>query len=113
MQVNPGELDKQIQIIKKALAEKNENGFPIIEESVVRKCWAKVSQISGKKLINTSNDASYEFSNTKVRFLVRYSNTKIDNKMIIKFRGKEYNIKYVNEYGYSKEYIEIWTELCE
>ena len=40
MNINPGELNKKIQIIK--IQEKQDkDGFPVLSESVVRECFAK------------------------------------------------------------------------
>lgn len=108
MHVNPGELSKKIQIIKKEETQ-NENGFPVAADHIVRTCWAKYSNTSGTEILK----AGTEFSSAKARFLVRYSPTEIDTDMFVRYAGKDYNIEYVNPYGDSKAYIEIWTSLKE
>lgn len=108
MNVNPGELNKKIQIIKKEESQ-NENGFLIAEDKVIRTCYAKYSNTSGIEIIK----AGTEFSSAKMRFLVRYSPTEIDTDMFVRYAGKDYNIEYINPYGDSKEYLEIWTSLKE
>ena len=110
MYVNPGELNKEIQIIQKISRGTNSNGFPLAEEEkIVRTCHAKVSNTSGSELIR----ANSEFSQAKKRFLVRYSEKEISTDMIIRYQGKDHDIKYINPYGDNKEYLEIWTEITE
>lgn len=108
MNVNPGELNKKIQIIKKEEMQ-NENGFPVVTDKVVRTCFAKYSNTSGTEILK----AGTEFSSAKARFLVRYSPIVIDTDMFVRYAGKDYNIEYVNPYGDSREYLEIWTGLKE
>lgn len=108
MNVNPGELNKKIQIIKKEETQ-NENGFPIPDDKVIRTCFAKYSNTSGTEIIK----AGTEFSSAKMRFLVRYSPIQIDTDMFVRYAGKDYNIEYINPYGDNREYLEIWTSLTE
>lgn len=110
MYVNPGELNKQIQIIQLISEGMNSNGFPITPtEKMIRKCWAKVSNTSGTEIIK----ANSEFSQAKKRFLIRYSGKEINTDMIVRYHGKDHDIKYINPYGDNKEYLEIWTEIAE
>lgn len=108
MNINPGELNKKIQIIKIGEMQ-DENGFPIPSESVVRACFARYSKTSGSELFK----AGTEFSDAKARFLVRYSPVEINTDMFVRYAGKDYDIEYINPYGDSKEYMEIWTSLRE
>ena len=110
MYVNPGKLDKRISIVSINVSdETDDNGFPIKEKKTVRTCFAQLSNTSGTEI----QKANSEFSEAKQRFLVRYTNTVINTDMIVRYNSKEYNIVYVNPYGDSKEYMEIWTELSE
>lgn len=109
MYINPGELNKKIQIIQMKNNGFNKNGFPQPSETVIRSCRAKVTNTSGSELLK----ANSEFSEAKKRFLIRYTSTEINTDMIIRYKGKDYDIKYVNTYGDGKGYIEIWTEISE
>lgn len=109
MYVNPGELDKKIQIILLDQTAVNSNGIVQPAETLVRSCWAKVSNTSGCEL----QKANSEFSEAKKRFLVRYTDVDINTDMVIRYRGKDHDIEYVNPYGDNKEYLEIWTKLEE
>lgn len=108
MQVNPGELDKKIQIVRFIKTE-DADGFDTAEEEVVRRCWAKVSNTSGTEMIK----ANAEFAEVKKRFLVRASGALIDTDMAVKYHGKLYGIVYINNYSDDNEYLEIWTEMKE
>ena len=109
MNVNPGELNKRIQIIRYT-ESKNANGFPTGKTgTVVRTCWAKFSMKSGTELLRSGS----EISEAKQRFLVRDNGTEIIPHMVVRYKGKEYNIVYVNTYGDNGEYIEMWTETSE
>ena len=93
MYVNPGELDKKIQIIQKVSGGTNSNGFPIpLKEEVVRTCCAKVTNTSGSEIIK----ANSEFAQAKKRFLVRYSSKAIHTDMVVRYQGKDHEIKYIN-----------------
>lgn len=109
MNINPGELNKRIQIILEENSGCDEDGFPLNEEKVIRSCYAKVSYTSGKEMIQ----AGSEFSQAKKRFLVRYMPKEITTAMFVRYAGKDHNIVYVNPYGDSKEYLEIYTEIEE
>ena len=109
MNINPGELNKKIQIMLEENTGQDEDGFPTNTEKVVRSCHAKVSYTSGKEIIQ----AGSEFSQAKKRFLVRYTPKEITTAMFVRYAGKDHNIVYVNPYGDSKEYLEIYTELEE
>ena len=50
MNINPGELNHKIQIIRIDKSATNENGFPIIQEEVLYTCWAKVSHKTGSTM---------------------------------------------------------------
>lgn len=101
MNVNPGELKHKI-IIKKYQKKTDES-------VVIRECWAKVNDVTGKKI--TINDLDIESIST--RFLVRYSSIPIDNSMEIYFDSKIYKVKYTNNFDNSKRYTEIFAEFKE
>ena len=108
MNINPGELNKKIQIIKR-LEKQDESGFPILADEVVRTCYARYSNTSGSEILK----AGSEFSSAKSRFLVRYGQEKITTDMVVRYNGKDHNIEYINPYGDSREYLEIWASLTE
>ncbi len=109
MYVNPGDLDKQIQIIRKAEPTYDSEGKKVISEDIIRTCWAQVKNTSGTELVK----AGTEFAEAKKRFLVRYTDTEINSAMVVRYKGLDHDILYVNPYGDNKEYLEIWANLKE
>lgn len=110
MYVNPGELDKPIEIVLVSEGEEtNKNGFPVKTETLIRKCFAKVTNTSGAEI----QKANSEFSDAKKRFLVRWTPAEVNTDMVVRYGGKDHDIVYVNPYGDGREYLEIWTELSE
>lgn len=106
MQVNAGELNKRIKIIK-VTKSKDKDGYETVTETVMRAPWAKFSQTSGTELVKADAD----MSEVKARFLIRWSCTKLSRKMIVRYGGNEYQIEYINPYGDAKEYVELWCSL--
>ena len=98
MNVNPGELDKKIQI---KTFDKNKG-----ESSLVRVCWAKITNQSGSDVLRVDN----EIGVMKTRFLIRKSKTNIERDMFIYFKALIFRIVYINNYNYSDQYLEIIGE---
>lgn len=141
MYVDPGELNKRIQIVQKMSGEQyDDEGLPIKREMLIRTCWAKVTNTSGKELVK----AGSELSEARKRFLVRYTFTPITTAMVVRYRAvppsgpildesltgiqdtsgediiaesdqclDDHDILYINPYGDSREYLEIWTKLSK
>ena len=102
MYVNPGELDKRIKIVDDGTVT-DEDGYVVPNRSTVWECWAKATRTSGTEMIKGNAD----FSQTKMRFLIRYTDKKIDRKMIVEYQGDDYEIEYVNDYEDNHQFIEI------
>lgn len=103
MVINAGELNKQIHIIEVVGEEQDADGYPIPVERNVRTCWAKFSRISGTEVFKANAD----YSEVKVRFLIRTGSRAIDRKMLVRYSGEDYNILYVNDYDDAGEYTEL------
>lgn len=107
MEIDPGGLNKQITIISRTAGGQDSAGFDLDPSvTTIRTCWAQVSNTSGKEIITSGR----ELSQAKKRFLIRDNGTPITTSMIIQYNSAEYDIQYVNSYGDSHEYLEIWTE---
>lgn len=108
MYIDPGDLNKRIQIIRiKTGRQYDSKGHPIPEEEVIRDCWAKVTSTTGTELIR----AGVELSNGRRRFLIRWTPVQITAAMIVRYAGDDYDIEYVNAYSDDKRYVEIWTDI--
>ena len=103
MEVNAGKLNKRIEIIQIA-KELDGDGYETAKETVVRRPWAQFSQTSGTELTKANAD----MSEIKVRFLIRWSSTPLSRKMVVRYAGDDYKIEYINGYGDSLEYVELW-----
>ncbi len=107
IRINPGNLNKKIQIVEYIIA-KDSDGFETKEEYLVLKTWAQVSNESGTEAQRSNSD----FAQIKARFLFRTPpKTKITANMVIKFNGNVYDIAYINDYGYDRLYTEILADL--
>ena len=108
MQINPGNFDKKIEIMRYEI-QKDLDGFENKEEITVLNTWAQVTNTSGTEILRSNSD----FSEVKTRFLMRTSKTEINKDMYIKFNGNIYNIVYINDYFYDKKYVVIMAELIK
>jgi SPP1 family predicted phage head-tail adaptor len=103
MNMDSSKLTKRIEIIR-IEKTRDPDGYETIKETVVRRPWAQFSQISGTELLKMGAS----FSEVKVRFLIRWSDTMLTRKMVVRYNGADYNIEYINGYGDSMEYVELW-----
>jgi SPP1 family predicted phage head-tail adaptor len=106
MQINPGNLNKKVTIIRYILT-KDADGSEVKLEEPVLDTWAQVSNRSGKSLSSENSD----FSSTQTRFLIRTPKITIDKDYLIKFRNEIYDIVYVNDYNFDGIYTEILGDL--
>lgn len=109
MWVDAGELKHLIKIVRRN-TERNKNGYQTKalspeDYTEIRSCKARFTQLSGTEAMKASSD----FAEEKVRFLVRWSPKKIDRKMCVLFRDKEYEIEYIHDYGGNRKWLEIWA----
>lgn len=106
MVVNPGTLNKRIQICKDTRTQNN-NGFYEENEAIIRECWAKISNSSGTESIKSGTDLSV----VKSRFFIRYHRTisDIQTGWYIRYKDNIYDIEFINDYEEAHEYLEIWA----
>lgn len=106
MNVNPGELNKRIEIVQPERVYDSEGYYQETDVSV-HSCWAKFSRTSGTEIFQAKAD----FTEVEARFLIRWVRKEINRKMQVLYSGKRYEIEYVNDYGDEQRYIEIWARL--
>ena len=108
MNINPGKLNKKIDIVT-VYERKNQNGFPIYEEKTYKAdIWAAISQKSANEIFK----ANSTFATSQKRFLIRYV-PGISYDMLIRYKDVLYDIKYINDYEDKNEYIEIIAEVSD
>lgn len=105
MNVNPGELNKRIQIFRRAPAL-DKDGYEPVTEELFHQCAAKFSRTSGTELVKAQAD----FGEVKCRFLIRHTKKPIHRRMFVRYAGEDYEIVYVNDYEDRHEYTELWCE---
>lgn len=106
MYVNAGELNKRISIYRKP--ELDDDGYipEGAQPALIHNCWAKFSQTSGTELAKANADVG----EARVRFLIRRTRKDIHRKMSVRHKGLDYEIIYLNTYGDSGEYMELWCK---
>lgn len=103
MYVNPGELNKKIEII--TIGEKDSDGFRTGKTNVIMKRWAKYSRKTSEKETNGAGVASV--TSVTVRFLIRYTNISLNTNMKVRYNGRFFDIQDMNDVQDRHEYIEI------
>jgi len=103
MYVNPGELNKRIEII--TIGEKDSDGFRTGKPNVITKPWAKYSRKTSEKESGGAGAASV--TSSTVRFLIRYTSISLNTNMKVRYNGRYYDIQDVNDVQDRHEYIEI------
>lgn len=106
MNINPGEFNKYIEFYSHATS-KDADGYETGAEVLEYSCKAKFSRTSGTEIIKANAD----FTDVKVRFLIRHPKTEITRKMKIKYDGNYYEIVYLNDYNDEHKYIEIYCSM--
>lgn len=101
MNINPGELNKRIDVCKQA--EKDKYGFRSGEPTVIMSRWAKVSKKNGKETEGAGTDTN----ESTVQFLIRFSKVSIDTNMLIRYNNKLYEIQDIDDIQERHEYLRI------
>ena len=100
--INAGEYNHKIDIVR-VVKSKDSAGFPIDTETVLLSPWAKVKTTKGFTLIANGSD----FEKATTNFTIRYPVTEISRKDIILFKGKRYEILYLNNIDEANVELEI------
>lgn len=89
--INAGKYNHKIQIVRVTITE-DSDGFKHETQEVVLTPWAEVKTTRGFTLIAQGSDFEKAFTN----FTIRYPVTEITRDDLILFRGKTYEIQYLN-----------------
>lgn len=101
--INAGKYNHKIEIIR-VTKTKDADGFPIDTDTLILTVWANVKTTKGFTLIINNTDFEKAFTN----FTIRYpKKTTIDRDMIILFKGKRYEIQYLNNINEANVELEI------
>lgn len=101
--LNAGKYKRKI-VIYQVTEGKDADGFPANTETVILTTHADVKTMRGYTLL--INDSDFEKAYTN--FTIRYpSQTVITRDMLISFRGKTYEIQYINNIDEANVELEI------
>lgn len=102
-----GQKNKRIDINLKTNGI-DDSGFDTITTSLIKKCWAKCGELSGALQLQAVN---VKLENT-VLFTVRYCSAlkdldseKYKNRLEVVFRGRNYNVYFVDYHNFNQEEI--------
>ena len=105
--INAGKYNHRIKIIQ-YIQDKDSDGFPTEpQEVVVLEPWASIKTTRGFTLIVNNTD----FEKAFVNFTIRYPVTEITRDMLILYKGKTYEIQYLN--NINEEFIELEIQAKE
>lgn len=100
--INAGKYNKKIEIYSTTV-NTDAQGFQTNAETLVLAPYAAVKTTKGFTLIAANSDFEKAYTN----FTIRYPRTEINRDMIIKFRGKTYEIVYLNNVNEANVELEI------
>ncbi|MDA1660387.1 phage head closure protein [Bacillus cereus group sp. TH153LC] len=103
--INPGELKNRL-IIQKVVTGEDENGFPIEIIEDIYKLRCKYKTVSTREYIG----ANREITALTYKFICR--KRKIDSDMYVVFKGRQFDIKNVQEFE-DDMFVEITATVRE
>lgn len=90
-QINAGKYNHKITIYQTAFVT-DSDGFQTETKEILMSPYAQVKTTSGMTIIKNDSD----FEKALTRFTIRYPKKEITREMLIDFRGKTYEIQYIN-----------------
>lgn len=100
--INAGEYKHRITIYT-VTEKEDKDGFKVKTETVILSARAKLKTTKGFTLISSNTDFEKAYTN----FTIRYPKTKITRDMLIRYKGKEYTIEYLNNVDEENVELEI------
>lgn len=109
--VNAGKYNRRI-VIYEIVEGIDSAGFPAPVEKDILTTYAEVKTLRGYTLITNNSD----FDKAYVNFTIRYSSTveetyynsnNSNRDILIKFRGKDYKIEYLNNIDFANVELEL------
>jgi head-tail adaptor len=109
--VNAGKYNRKI-VIYEIVEGIDSAGFPAPVEKDILTTYAEVKTLRGYTLITNNSD----FDKAYVNFTIRYSSTveetyynsnNSNRDILIKFRGKDYKIEYLNNLDFANVELEL------
>lgn len=99
---NAGQFNRKIEIVRETIT-KDAAGFNVTTQVTILSPFAKVKTTKGFTLIANGSD----FEKATTNFTIRYPVTQITRDDIILFKGKRYEILYLNNVDEANVELEI------
>ena len=99
---NAGEFSHKIEIVRETITTDAE-GFKSTAPVVVLSPWASVKTTKGFTLI--ANGTAFDKATTN--FTIRYPSVEIKSTDVINFKGKRYEIQYINNVDEANVILEL------
>ena len=100
---NAAKYNHKIQIVQETLGKDSDGFDTVLSSRVVLEPYAEVKTTRGFTLIANGSD----FEKAYTRFTIRYPISTITRDMIILYRGKRYEIQYLNNIDEANVELEI------
>lgn len=100
--INAGKYNHKIKILATTIKEDSQ-GFQREETVTVLSPYASVKTTKGMTIIRNDSD----FEKALTNFTIRWPKTEITRDMLIEFRGKRYEIQYLNNVNEANVELEI------
>lgn len=100
--INAGKYNHKIIIYKTTIVEDSQ-GFQKTIPEIVLTPYASVKTTRGMTIIRNNSDFEKAYTN----FTIRFPKTEINRDMLIGFRGKTYEIQYLNNVDEASVELEI------
>lgn len=89
--INPGELNESLTVLGKTAGSIDENGFAVDGTQELFKLRCKKKTVSTREFL----EADQGMTELQYKFICRKRD--IDNKMLIEYKNRMFNIKHVHE----------------
>lgn len=99
---NAGGFNKKIQIVRETITT-DADGFKSTSQTVILSPYARIKTTKGFTLIANGTD----FEKATTNFTIRYPVTEITRDDVILFKGKRYEILYLNNVDEANVELEI------
>lgn len=106
--INAGEYKHRITIYT-VTEKEDKDGFSEKTETVILSPYAKIKTTKGFTLISSNTDFEKAYTN----FTIRYPKTEITRDMLIRYKGKDYTIEYLNNIDEANVELEIQAKVVK
>lgn len=109
--VNAGKYNRKI-VIYEIVEGIDSAGFPAPVERDILTTYAEVKTLRGYTLITNNSDFDKAYVNFTIRYLstveeTYYNSNNSNRDILIKFRGKDYKIEYLNNLDFANVELEL------